>query len=1269
MHYTRLLTVCLAMFACINAPDGMASDASAIEEKPLSIHGNRMTALSDSAWAELQGDILPFWHKYALDNKHGGVLGLLDEKMKSQPDAARGALLATRVMWAFSAAYRMSARAEHLDLAKMAMLDLETRYTDNVHGGLIWLLDPKSGKVIESRKMVYLQSFGIYAYSEYYLATGEKSALDKARGLFDLIERHCRDELNGGYFEEMSADWKKSTVRGEGRKGSPMGSLGQKSQNVHMHLMEAYANLYRAWPDPVLKERLHELVVLMLDKVLDEDSMHLRLYMDEDWTPRSDLISFGHDIEFAWLLCDAAEILGDEALLVRSQKVAVRIAHVTAAEGMSRTGGLYNFASSKGIVDDGMEWWQQVEAVVGFLNAYQISGDETFLSLAEKVWRFALDNYADKVNGEWHRELSAKGKVVQSPKISFWKCPYHNGRAAMEIIRRTGSLMTKAGLILNELEYLEKPGLNVMLAHDYYPEGHQGGVGIIQNGLRVATNGDLRLSPTPGQWQPTPVAGQRMVDRNTGAISVHSVFHDSAKHRTGFNPIDYPGIDLSYTVRVVPAGGDSFRIIVDLDKALPPEWEGKVGFNLELFPGILFGKSYDFGDGLCGIFPAQPIGSTMELEGETQLAPLGQGRRLTIAGETRGQAMHIQAEEGAELLLLDGRSQHNNGWFVVRSLLKPGAAKEALVWTVNARTVPDWKSKPVIQVSQLGYHTEQEKQVVIELDRNDLSRSRVELFRVGESGPVVVKSGNGVEWGRFLRYKYLKFDFSEVRTPGMYFIRYGDVQSEAFKIGPDLYERGVWQPTVGSFLPVQMCHMRVVENYRVWHGLCHMDDALMAPTGHTHFDGYAQGASTLCKYQPGEHVPGLNVGGWHDAGDYDLRVESQAGTILGLSWAWELFHPQMDDTTIDQDQRLVILHRPDGKPDVLQQIEHGALSIVAGYKALGRLYRGIIEPSLQQYTHLGDAATMTDNRVFADAANMPAAFEVLKDHAIRGSQQEPGIEGLPPIGFDGAADDRWVFTENNPRRELWTAAGLAAASRALKGYNDELAADCLRIAEELWSRAECSITEPYRLIAAVELLECGGGEHYRDTIRALVPAIEKEPQSYAWLGARALPLVDDELTSARIRAAISSYRAEVEELERKTPYGIPYEPKIWGAAWEVQHFGVQQYFLHRHAPDIFPPTYMLRSLVFLFGCHPGPNNASLVTGVGSKSVQVAYGVNRADIAGIPGGVVSGTALIRPDFPELLEWPYLWQQTEYCLGTPTGDYVFLVLAARDLLNKP
>ncbi len=274
-----------------------------------------------------------------------------------------------------------------------------------------------------------------------------------------------------------------------------------------------------------------------------------------------------------------------------------------------------------------------------------------------------------------------------------------------------------AKLVINDKNYFELPGLNVMVFEDIYPEGHQGGVGIIQQGVRVATNGDLRLEPTPGQWQPIPKVGKRTIDRDANLISVKLWFPDSSINRKGFNPVIYPDLRFTYTVNV-KGEGDSFVITVNLDKPLPAEWYGKVGFNMELYPATLFGKTWIM-DNKNGLFPRQANGPVMlDNDKENQAVPLATGRRLVIVPESDAQRMSFESAN-SDLQLLDGRIRHTNGWFVVRSLIPEGATTEAIKWTVKANTIPGWKSKPVVHVSQVGYHPTQPKIAIVELDASD----------------------------------------------------------------------------------------------------------------------------------------------------------------------------------------------------------------------------------------------------------------------------------------------------------------------------------------------------------------------------------------------------------------------------------------------------------------------------------------------------------------------------------------------------------------------
>ncbi|MDA3890785.1 MAG: glycoside hydrolase family 9 protein [Salinivirgaceae bacterium] len=475
-----------------------------------------------------------------------------------------------------------------------------------------------------------------------------------------------------------------------------------------------------------------------------------------------------------------------------------------------------------------------------------------------------------------------------------------------------------------------------MVFQDYYPDGHQGGVGIIQHGDRVATNGDIRLEATPGQWQPIPKMGKRVVDTLNNEILATLSFPDSSRHLKGFNPIRYPDLYFSYTVKVTSIG-QAIKVTVNLDRPIPKAFIGKVGFNIELFPTPLFGKKY-YMDNQSGIFPRQANGPVY-IDGDKtiQMTPMAIGKKLVIAPDLEQRRIEIESVN-SELQLIDGRGLHNNGWFVVRSVIAENAKGNAIEWLITPNVIEEWVDEPVIQVSQVGYHPKQQKIANVELDKNVEQIQKLSIVKINTDGSEdEVKIHDGKVWGRFLRYKYLQFDFSDITQPGIYKVCYGDFKSHTFEIKDDIFNRHIWQPTLEYFLPVQMCHMRVNDRYKVWHDRCHLDDALMAKTGYNHFDGYKQGESTLCDFKPGNAVPELNKGGWHDAGDYDLRVESQAGTVKMLSLAIEEFGINYDQTTIDQKQKLVEMHRPDGISDALQQVEHGVLTILAGYRSLGRL--------------------------------------------------------------------------------------------------------------------------------------------------------------------------------------------------------------------------------------------------------------------------------------------------------------------------------------------
>jgi hypothetical protein len=793
---------------------------------------------------------------------------------------------------------------------------------------------------------------------------------------------------------------------------------------------------------------------------------------------------------------------------------------------------------------------------------------------------------------------------------------------------------------INAQEYFEAPGLSALVFHNTYIPGKQGGFELIQHDERVITNGCISLSSTPEQWMPTPEIGQRQVDVAAGKMSI---------------PLQYADDDLEYTLHLC-AEGQTLRLRVDLAHPLPQQSVGHVGFNLEIFPEAYFGKTFHLGE-TPGVFLRQPNGPMLPADQDGwQPAPLATGVRLVIAPEDPLRKIGFEAVNGT-FSLYDGRVRAQNGWFVLRGLLAADTTVGALEWLITPHSVPGWRRAPVLCMSQVGYHPAQAKQVVLELDPQTETLESAQLERIEPQGETrVVLSAMPRRWGRFWRYEYAIFDFSAVREPGLYRVRYGEQLTLPFRIGPDVYQRDVWQPTLETFLPVQMCHMQVRDRYQVWHGACHLDDALQAPPDHEHFDEYRQGPQIGTSYAPLTHIPGLERGGWHDAGDYDLATGAQATTTHMLVLIREAFGVDSDQTTVQRDRRKVILHQPDGVPDILEQIIHGVDFLLGSYRAVGHSITGIIESTFEQYVHLGDAATNTDNRIYDPALQ---ADEVAGERA-------------------GKRDDRWVFTGRNSVLEYQAVAALAAASRVLRDHDAALAEECLQTAVRVWeyeqSHAPVEMRNVYvfdkavqqEIGATTELFLATGDAPYRQRLLELWPEIEFYLRYNGWTVVRALPMLNDAAFTANFRAALEKYRVETDAELARNPFGVPLQPQVWGMAWNIQWFGVIRYYLCRAFPDLFDREDVLRVLSYTLGCHPA-SDVSLVSGVGARSMLSGYGTNRAEWSYIPGGVASGPTLIRPDFPEFKQpFPFLWQQAEYAIVGAT-TYLFCALAADRLLN--
>jgi mannobiose 2-epimerase len=391
--------------------------------------------LGAAAERELREDILPFWAERTIDREHGGFFGLITNDLRVDPEAPKGLVLNARILWAFSAASRAFPDTLYRETRDRAYAYLLDRFWDEKDSGFVWMVDCR-GRFLDLRKQIYGQAFAVYALAEYFRATGEREALERAIRLFQSIESHAFEPEHGGYVEALTRDWRPLADM----RLSPIDLNAPYSQNTHLHLLEAYAALLRVWPDRVLRERLRELWRILAFRIRDERTNHLVLFQDRDWNPLSDALSHGHDIEASWLFWEAAEALGDDEVIARTRPVTLALAETVLEEGFDRErGGVSDATDHQGA--PAKEWWPQIEAVVGFLNAYEIAGKNEFLDAAFASWRFIDDFVIDRIYGEWYYRVSPEGRPeLELPKVSPWKCPYHNTRGALETIKRTRRL-------------------------------------------------------------------------------------------------------------------------------------------------------------------------------------------------------------------------------------------------------------------------------------------------------------------------------------------------------------------------------------------------------------------------------------------------------------------------------------------------------------------------------------------------------------------------------------------------------------------------------------------------------------------------------------------------------------------------------------------------------------------------------------------------------------------------------------------------------------
>ena len=392
---------------------------------------SKNNALTGKAFEEeLIQNILPFWMTKMVDDKHGGFYGRIDGLNMLHERAHKGIILNARILWTFSAAHLQTANRDYLKAAIRAYDYFIHHFMDESDGGVYWMLNYK-GEAINTRKQIYAQAFAIYALSEYYKVTKQQEVLDQAIALFRLIETYSFDSQSNGYLEAFDQEWRLLLDL----RLSEKDANEAKTMNTHLHILEAYTNLYQVWPDELLRRRLNNLIELFRDRFIS-NAFHFHLFFDEFWNLKSDSFSFGHDIEGSWLLAEAAHTLGDEILIKEIDELAIQMVEAS-LEGMDQDGGLMNEAGPFGLEDSDKHWWPQAEALVGLVNAWQITGNAKYLDHAGQTWTFIKNKIVDRTYGEWHWRVTKEGEVIHSEdKAGPWKCPYHNGRAMLELMKR-----------------------------------------------------------------------------------------------------------------------------------------------------------------------------------------------------------------------------------------------------------------------------------------------------------------------------------------------------------------------------------------------------------------------------------------------------------------------------------------------------------------------------------------------------------------------------------------------------------------------------------------------------------------------------------------------------------------------------------------------------------------------------------------------------------------------------------------------------------------
>ena len=786
--------------------------------------------------------------------------------------------------------------------------------------------------------------------------------------------------------------------------------------------------------------------------------------------------------------------------------------------------------------------------------------------------------------------------------------------------------------------YFAAPGFRFLVYQNDYIGGRLGGLEMILQGKRVLDAGNVVFLTTDGKKygyydDGDDKRGEQNVDLKKGKVSY---------------PVELLPLGLKYTVNVI-SDGRSIIIRIDLDQAVDWDKVEEIAFRIEIYPEEYDYKTFN-GGGISDYFYEQHMGRRVLIPNADRIniAPEDPQRKMTFEGEN------------VTLSLRDERRDLNVSGYMLFASLKKGSSKKSFTLKISPSINPDWTKEPIIQVSQVGYHPKQKKNAFLEVNPGTSDVHDMELLLLNENSEIErVADLKPEKWGDLYQNTYYRYDFSYVKNPGQYFLIYDKQKVGPFKISASVYQTA-WQPTLDIYFPTQMCHVKVKDFLRLWHGACHLDDALQSPVGHKGKDGYIQGPETQTAFKPHEHVPGINWGGWHDAADFDLPSGSICETALWMALAQEKFQTTRDVTTVLRNERLVNLFEPDGEIDMLQQIAFGMEWLLSVVKQIGHVPAGVITHIGPDYGSVGDPASITDG--------------LLYDPKLENTEQKKG--------FSGKFDDRWIYTDRNTGGQYQFVQIAAICSRLFRNINDPLSLECLQLAEQIWEYEQSNDPVNFQvayqpqeneyhsleMAAAAELFITTANQKYRDKVLTFIPTIREMPVGhFNWTGfnlVRVKDKINDIKFSEAIREKAKEVRQDLQEKLDKTPYNVSMQLG-WGSNWSILKTAAKLFYFIDAYPDLFDPEIMYATVNFVLGAHPASNH-SFVSGVGAKSATLIYGFNRADKSYQPGGVISGVTLIKPDFVEYRGRAWDWYQTEHVISGSSA-YIFDILATDYLLN--